>query len=81
MAEPRWKTILFSLSLLTQIGLVVAVSILIGLVGGRWLDRILGIRHLFTVLGILLGLGAGFFSVFRLVKSTLKDGENGKDRP
>ncbi len=77
MATPWWRNILYSLSLITQVGLVIAVAIIIGLLLGRWLDGLLGLRVGFTLLGIIFGVGAGLFSAFRLLQSALKDDKDG----
>ena len=41
--------------------------ILIGIFGGRWLDRITETEPLFLVLGLLLGLAGGVIAMLRMV--------------
>ncbi len=77
MAKPWWRNIIFSLSLITQVGLVIAASIVVGLLLGRWLDGLLGLRVGFALLGTVFGVGAGLFSAFRLLRSALKDDKDG----
>ncbi|MDI3279834.1 MAG: AtpZ/AtpI family protein [Bacillota bacterium] len=48
-------------------GVTTAVSILLGYWGGNWVDRRLGTFPIFMVLGVLLGVGASFKSLFDLV--------------
>jgi ATP synthase protein I len=43
-------------------------SILIGIFGGRWLDRILETTPLFLIIGLLLGLASGIFAMIRIVQ-------------
>lgn len=53
---------------LIGLGWFVVASILLGLLGGLWLD---GLFHLgfplFMLVGLLLGVGAAFVGAFRLV--------------
>lgn len=77
MATPWWRNVLLSLSLISQVGLVIAASIIIGLLLGRWLDRLLGLRVGFSILGIIFGVGAGLFSAFKLLQAALKDDKDG----
>ncbi len=56
------------LGLVTSIGLNWAAAILIGLFGGRWVDGRLHTGPLFLLLGLLLGMGAGFWGSLRLLK-------------
>ena len=56
--------------LISQLGLAMASAIVVGLLLGLFLDKIIGGRGAFTVLGILLGIGAGFFYTYRLLHSS-----------
>lgn len=47
------------------IGWVLAVSVVGGTLGGYYADRWLGTSPWLTLLGIALGMAAGFLSVFR----------------
>ncbi len=77
MSESPWRQILLSMSLLTQVGLVVVISIIIGLLLGQWLDGLLGTRLVFSLLGMLLGIGGGMVSAFRLLQKAFKDDNDG----
>lgn len=61
------------LSLVGQVGVVMVVFILIGLVVGRWVDGWLGTAPTFTLAFILLGIGAGGWSIARLVMWALEE--------
>ncbi|RLQ93530.1 AtpZ/AtpI family protein [Falsibacillus albus] len=43
-------------------------AILIGLFGGKWIDHKLGTTPLFLVIGLLLGLAAGIYTMLRSVR-------------
>jgi len=55
------------LGLVTQVGLTMLVSIGVGFGIGWFLDHKLATGGLFLVIFILLGIGAGFWSVYRLI--------------
>jgi len=52
---------------LSSIGLVLAISVALGAVGGWWLDGYLGTGPWLTVLGLVLGSAAGFYELIREV--------------
>lgn len=47
------------------LGLQFAVSILLFLYAGQWLDRRLGTEPWFMILGVFTGAGASFYSMYR----------------
>ena len=49
----------------TGYGLTWALSVLLFLLGGWWLDGKVGTAPLFMILGAFLGGGAGFYSLYR----------------
>jgi ATP synthase protein I len=63
--EPgAWK----ALAELSSIGLTLVLATVIGLAGGWYLDRWLGTRPWLTLIGLGLGIAAGFVNLFRAVK-------------
>jgi ATP synthase protein I len=52
---------------LSSIGLVLVVSTIIGLVGGYYADRLLGTSPWLLLVGLVLGIAAGFVNLFRSV--------------
>ncbi len=52
------------------IGIQFVISIMIGYAGGSWLDRHLPTRPWMTLVGVLLGVAAGFKSLYDIAKST-----------
>jgi F0F1-type ATP synthase assembly protein I len=47
------------------VGLQFALSILLFLYLGQWLDRRVGTNGIFALLGAFLGFGAAFYSIYR----------------
>ena len=56
---------------LTGLGWYVALCVVLGIVAGIWLDRVLGTRVLFTLLGVLLGSTAAFWGVYKMILPVL----------
>ena len=59
---------------IANIGFFFAASILVGLYGGIYLDNYLATNPLFTISGIFLGVGAGFFEFYKIIVK-LDEGE------
>ncbi len=55
------------LALFSEIGLVLLVTTLTGVLAGYWVDRQLGTLPLFVVAGFLGGAGAGALAIYRLI--------------
>jgi ATP synthase protein I len=55
----------FSVSRFAGVGLQFAVSIIVFLYLGQWLDRKLGTAPWFLLVGVFLGAGASFYSMYR----------------
>lgn len=64
-----WRAV----ALVHGVGIQVVAAILIGLFGGRWLDRHFHTTPWFTVLGLLIGTFGGIYSAVKLVKVFLGD--------
>lgn len=62
------------------VGLQFAASILVFLYGGQWLDRRLGTAPWFLLLGVFVGAGAGFFSIYRRLMADLRREEEARKR-
>jgi F0F1-type ATP synthase assembly protein I len=54
-------------ALFSEIGLVLLVTNLGGVLVGYWIDGQLGTRPAFVILGFLAGLALGWMAVYRLV--------------
>jgi ATP synthase protein I len=51
-----------------SVGLEMAIAVVIGTLGGSWLDQRLGTRPWLALLGILFGVAAGVRGVLRVVQ-------------
>ncbi len=60
-----------SLALITQLGLTVVLSILVGVVLGRWVDTQFGTGPWATLALSLIGILAGSAGVYRLVVTSI----------
>ncbi len=61
-------------------GLQFAISILLFLYIGQWLDRRFGIAPWGTLGGVFIGAGAGFTSIYRRLMADLRREEEAKRR-
>lgn len=63
---------------LLGIGWYLALCIALGVGGGVWLDRQLGITPLFTFVGLFLGMAAAFYGGYRMIVEYVLDHGRGK---
>jgi len=80
MKRKDWNQIMRGLALLTQVGLIIIVSAGIGFGIGRWLDLLFSFDLLFQIIGLLIGLAAGFYSVYELLMSTFDEDEDESEK-
>ncbi len=60
-----------------NVGFQFAAAIAIGLFGGLWIDEWLSTTPLFLILGILLGIASGFYSIYKAtVDQSARNGED-----
>ena len=70
-----------SASVYAGAGLQFAIPLLAGLLGGQWLDRRYDTGPWLMLLGMLLGGGAGFYSMYvKLMAAQRRDEEQAKER-
>ncbi len=55
------------LALFSEIGIVLLVTVLLGVVAGKWADDRLGTLPIFVLVGFFVGLTAGGLAVYRLI--------------
>jgi ATP synthase protein I len=60
------------------VGLQFALTLLVGLGLGTWLDRKFGTAPVFLYLGVFLGAGAAFYSMYRQLMANLEREEHAK---
>jgi len=59
----------------STVGLDLALSILVGLFGGRWLDGKLGTGHWLTIVGLGFGIATGARFVWRALQAANREAE------
>ena len=64
---------------LMGVGWFVAASVVIGIVGGYWLDRWLGTTIVFTIVGVVLGTTVAFYGLYQMVKPLMDDQRKGPE--
>jgi ATP synthase protein I len=64
-----------------SVGIELALSTVIGLLGGQWLDKKLSTTPYLTVIGLLLGVTAGFRSLIRIARRKPTPPETPPDTP
>ena len=63
------------------LGLQFALAIVVFLYAGQWLDRRLGTGPLFLILGVFLGAGGAFYSMYRKLMAAQRRDEEEARRP
>jgi ATP synthase protein I len=66
---------------LTSVGLEMGIAVVIGLLGGQWLDRRFDTEPLFLILGVLFGCGAAAKAVWAAVKKADRMVDDPIDKP
>jgi ATP synthase protein I len=69
----RWSAALG----VTGVGFFVAGTILLGILGGRWLDNKLNSEPFFIITGLILGVITAFLGMYNMLRPFI---ENDKDR-
>ncbi|MCF8008212.1 MAG: AtpZ/AtpI family protein [Halanaerobiales bacterium] len=73
MKKEDWHKILRTMGLLTQLGIVILVNIGLGFFIGLKFDQWLDFNYLFKIVGLLVGVGSGFYSDYKIIESIIKD--------
>jgi len=78
MAKGRGPTVttVQSLAVASQFGITLAVSVVLGVLAGQWLDGRLNTGILFTLIGVLLGLVAAVTNTVRLYRALVRKSES-----
>jgi ATP synthase protein I len=65
-----------------SVGIELALSVVVGLVGGMWLDKHFSTEPVLMLVGLIVGVIAGFRSVYQTVrKQSQNSGQGGDDEP
>ncbi len=67
-------------ALVGQLGLIMAGSILAGLLVGLYVDRLLGTGYVMSVVLLLIGIGGGMVAVYRLVMKAITARSNEEEQ-
>jgi len=62
------------------LGLQLAVTIVIMVLIGDWLDSKFGYRYLFTIIFAVLGIGAGIYNLIRTINAIEKRKEHNEEK-
>ncbi len=60
-------------------GWFIGISILLGVLGGLWLDNKFGTKPLFVIIGLVLGLVVAGYGVYQMLLPLIKDKNNRED--
>lgn len=71
----RWRVALR----LIGVGWFVGASILLGVLGGLWLDSKLNTGPLFIIAGLMLGVIIAFYGVYRMLLPLISNKQNRED--
>jgi F0F1-type ATP synthase assembly protein I len=69
-----------NLAYLTQVAFLMLTPIIGGVYIGQWLDQKWDTSPWFLFLGIVLGVGAGFMSLYKFVMKVTKDSDSKKHK-
>lgn len=73
---PRWVAALR----LIGVGFYIGGCILLGIIGGLWLDNRLSARPIFMIVGLIVGILLAFYGVYQMLRPIMngrRDKENG----
>ena len=59
------------LALFSEIGIILLVTVLLGVLAGKWADDRLGTLPVFVLVGFFLGLAVGSVGIYRLINRFL----------
>jgi F0F1-type ATP synthase assembly protein I len=61
------KELFYYFGLVTQVGLAACASILVSILAGYYIDKSLHTKPLFTLISIFIGIGAAFYTGYKLL--------------
>lgn len=64
---------------LIGVGWFIGISILLGILGGLWLDNRFATKPLFVIIGLILGITVAFYGVYQMLLPLIRDKQNGED--
>ena len=76
MDKKDWQKIARTFGLLTLLGIGIVANIAVGFWLGSLVDNWTGQEVLFKIMGIIIGVIAGFYSDYRLINDVMGDNKN-----
>ncbi|MBM7557017.1 AtpZ/AtpI family protein [Halanaerobacter jeridensis] len=64
-----------ALALISQVGITMIVPVIAGVWLGNYLDELLHTNLIFLLVGVILGVSAGFRNAYRLIMQQQDDGK------
>lgn len=61
------REIFKALGAVGNLGFIFAVSAVVGVLLGRWIDKFLGTFPVLSLIGLILGIVAGFWSIYKQI--------------
>jgi len=71
----RWEAALRFIG----VGWFIAISILLGVLGGLWLDEKFGTEPILVIVGLILGLFVAFYGVYRMLLPLMRSKQDKED--
>ena len=71
----RWEAALRFIG----VGWFIGISILLGVLGGLWLDRKFGTEPILVIAGLILGLVVAFYGVYRMLLPLMRSKRDKED--
>jgi len=65
----RWEAALRFIG----VGWFIGISILLGVLGGLWLDNKFGTKPIMVIVGLILGLVVAFYGVYRMLLPLMRN--------
>ena len=71
------KKTLGNFALITQLGFTLTVTVFLSIFIGIWLDKVLETGYIFTILFIIIGIGAAFRNLYIIAMTGTSKNEKG----
>ena len=68
-----WQPALKVLGRVLGVGWYIAIAIVLGLLGGLWLDGKCNTKPLFTIIGLIIGILAAVYGVYQIILPLLNN--------
>ena len=64
---------------LVGVGFFIGGSILLGVLGGLWLDSRLNTKPILVIVGLMLGIAVAFYGVYQMLLPLIRSKQNKED--